>query len=124
MCNSLFFFHNIFTIIKSGSQIPHKKTRRIPKSHTSRKLKQTIMPKYVIEREIPNAGNLTQEQLKSISQTSCGVLQKMGPQIQWHHSYVTGDKIYCVYIAQMKKWLENMLNKVVSQQTQLVKWQL
>ncbi len=57
------------------------------------------MPKYVIEREIPNAGDLTQEQLKSISQTSCGVLQNMGPKIQWHHSYVTGNKIYCVYIA-------------------------
>lgn len=57
------------------------------------------MPKYVIEREIPGAGNLTAEQLKSISQTSCGVLSNMGPSIQWHHSYVTGDKIYCVYIA-------------------------
>ena len=57
------------------------------------------MPKYVIEREIPGAGNLTAEQLKSISQTSCGVLSKMGPQIQWVHSYVTTDKIYCVYIA-------------------------
>lgn len=57
------------------------------------------MPKYVIEREIPGAGQLTPEQLKGISQTSCGVLSKMGPQIQWLQSYVTGDKIYCVYIA-------------------------
>lgn len=57
------------------------------------------MPKYVIEREIPGAGNLTAEQLKGISQTSCGVLNKMGPQIQWVNSYVTADKIYCVYIA-------------------------
>lgn len=57
------------------------------------------MPKYVIEREIPGAGNLTAEQLKGISQTSCGVLEKMGPQIQWVHSYVTGDKIYCIYNA-------------------------
>lgn len=57
------------------------------------------MPKYVIEREIPGAGKLTPDQLKSISQTSCGVLSNMGPQIQWLHSYVTGDKIYCVYIA-------------------------
>lgn len=57
------------------------------------------MPKYVIEREIPGAGNLSGEQLKAISQTSCGVLSNMGPQIQWIHSYVTGDKIYCVYIA-------------------------
>jgi Protein of unknown function (DUF4242) len=57
------------------------------------------MPKYVIEREIPGAGNLTAEQLQGISQTSCGVLQKLGPQIQWVESYVTGDKIYCVYIS-------------------------
>jgi hypothetical protein len=57
------------------------------------------MPKYVIEREIPGAGNLTAEQLKAISQTSCGVLRKMGPQIQWVQSYVTGDKIYCIYNA-------------------------
>jgi hypothetical protein len=56
------------------------------------------MPKYVIEREIPGAGNLSASQLKGISQTSCGVLSKMGPAIQWLHSYVTGDKIYCVYI--------------------------
>ncbi|MGG9971535.1 DUF4242 domain-containing protein [Ferruginibacter sp. SUN002] len=57
------------------------------------------MPKYVIEREIPGAGNLSAEQLKAISQTSCGVLSKMGSQIQWIHSYVTTDKIYCVYLA-------------------------
>jgi Protein of unknown function (DUF4242) len=57
------------------------------------------MPKYVIEREIPGAGDLTPEQLKGISQTSCGVLRKLGPEIQWIHSYVTGDKIYCVYYA-------------------------
>ncbi len=57
------------------------------------------MPKYVIEREIPGAGNLTAEQLKGISQASCGVLSKMGPEIQWVHSYVTADKIYCIYNA-------------------------
>lgn len=57
------------------------------------------MPKYVIEREIPGAGKFTPEQLKAISQTSCNVLTNMGPQIQWVHSYVTDDKIYCVYIA-------------------------
>ena len=61
------------------------------------------MPKYVIEREIPGAGKLTAEQLKGISQTSCGVLSKMGPQIQWVHSYVSEDKIYCVYIAPNKE---------------------
>ncbi|HAF13442.1 MAG TPA: DUF4242 domain-containing protein [Blastocatellia bacterium] len=57
------------------------------------------MPKFLIEREIPGAGSLSQQELQAISQTSCGVLQKMGPQIQWLQSYVTGDKIYCVYIA-------------------------
>jgi hypothetical protein len=57
------------------------------------------MPKFVIEREIPGAGNLTAEQLKGISQTSCGVLSNMGPQIQWIHSYVVDDKIYCIYHA-------------------------
>ena len=57
------------------------------------------MPKYVIERDIPGAGNLTAQELKGISQTSCGVLSNMGPQIQWLQSYVTGDKIYCIYIA-------------------------
>lgn len=57
------------------------------------------MPKYVIEREIPGAGQLTAQQLKGISETSCNVLRNMGPEIQWVHSYVTGDKIYCVYIA-------------------------
>ena len=57
------------------------------------------MPKYVIEREIPGAGKLSPEQLKAISQTSCGVLSKMGPEIQWVHSYVTNDKIYCIYNA-------------------------
>ena len=57
------------------------------------------MPKYVIEREIPGAGKLSAAELHGIAQKSCGVLKDMGPQIQWLHSYVTDDKIYCVYIA-------------------------
>ena len=57
------------------------------------------MPKYVIEREIPGAGKLNAEQLNQISAKSCSVLQKLDPQIQWVQSYVTDDKIYCVYIA-------------------------
>ncbi len=57
------------------------------------------MPKYVIEREIPGAGKLTAEELKGISQKSCGVLRNLGPEINWVHSYVTDDKIYCIYIA-------------------------
>ena len=57
------------------------------------------MPKYVIERNIPGAGKLSAAELKGISQTSCGVLSKLGSEISWLHSYVTDDKIYCVYIA-------------------------
>jgi hypothetical protein len=57
------------------------------------------MPKYIIEREIAGAGKLTPEQLQGVSQKSCGVLNKLGPKIQWLESYVTDDKVYCVYIA-------------------------
>ena len=60
----------------------------------------TKMKTYLIERDIPNAGKLTPDQLKAISQKSCSVLQHMGPQIQWIQSYVTGDKIFCVYKAE------------------------
>ena len=58
-----------------------------------------LMPKYVIEREIPGAGKLSQEELQAISQKSCGVLSKLGPQIQWVESYVMDDRVYCIYIA-------------------------
>lgn len=61
------------------------------------------MPKFIIERELPGAGNLSAKELQSISQTSCSVLREMGPQIQWVQSYVTGDKIYCVYISPSEK---------------------
>jgi hypothetical protein len=57
------------------------------------------MPKFIIEREISGAGNLKPQELQAISQKSCSVLRNLGPQIQWLHSYVTADKIYCVYIA-------------------------
>src|ERR1039457_7222781 len=57
------------------------------------------MPKFVIEREIPGVGNLSDAQLREISQKSVSVLKAMGPEIQWLHSYVTGDKVYCVYLA-------------------------
>ncbi len=63
------------------------------------------MPKYVVEREIAGAGKLSPQELHAISQKSCGVLSKLGPQIQWLHSYVTGDKIYCVYIAPNEEML-------------------
>jgi hypothetical protein len=64
------------------------------------------MPRYVIEREIPNAGKLSPAELQGISQKSCKVLQNLGPQIQWLESYVTNDKLYCVYIAPNKELVE------------------
>jgi Protein of unknown function (DUF4242) len=57
------------------------------------------MPKYVIERDLPSIGNITPDQVLDISQKSCSVLNSLGPRIQWQHSYVTADKIYCIYIA-------------------------
>jgi hypothetical protein len=69
------------------------------------------MRTYVIERNIPGAGDLTAEQLKGISQTSCSVLKEMGPIIEWQHSYVTGDKVYCVYKAENKELIEEHAKK-------------
>ena len=66
----------------------------------SKTKKETTMKTYLIQRDLPGAGKLTGAELKSISQASCGVLKEMGPEIQWIHSYVTGDKLYCVYKAQ------------------------
>lgn len=64
------------------------------------------MPKYIIEREIAGAGNLTPEQLQAVAQKSCGVLRQLGPQIQWVESYVTDDKVYCVYVAPDEKTVQ------------------
>ena len=58
------------------------------------------MPRYVIERDIPGAGKLSPDELRDISRKSCTVLEEMGPKVQWEHSYVTGDKVYCVYHAE------------------------
>ncbi|MDO7786903.1 DUF4242 domain-containing protein [Desulforamulus aquiferis] len=69
------------------------------------------MPKYVIEREIPGAGNLTNQELQAISQKSCGVLNQLGPEIQWVQSYVTDNKIYCVYIAPNEEMVKEHANK-------------
>ncbi len=65
------------------------------------------MPKYLIERNIPNAGSLSAKELQTISQKSCSVLRNMGPEIQWLQSYVTGDKIYCVYIASSEQMIRD-----------------
>jgi hypothetical protein len=61
------------------------------------------MPKFVIERDIPKAGSLSPQELQGVAQKSCSVLRSMGPSIQWVHSYVTGDKVYCIYIAPDEK---------------------
>ena len=73
--------------------------------------KATEMKTYLIEREIPGAGKLTAEQLKAISQTSCTVLREMGPQIQWIQSYVTGNKIYCIYKAENEELIREHAKK-------------
>jgi hypothetical protein len=69
------------------------------------------MPKYVIERELAGAGDLTPEQLQGVAQKSCDVLRAMGPEIQWIHSYVTDDKIYCVYYAQNEQLVRDHAKK-------------
>jgi hypothetical protein len=69
------------------------------------------MPKYVIEREVPGAGKMSGKDLKEMSQKSCDVLRKMGSEIQWIQSYVTDDKIYCVYIAPNEKMVRDHAQK-------------
>jgi hypothetical protein len=73
--------------------------------------KATEMKTYLIEREIPGAGKLTPDQLKGISQTSCNVLKEMGPKIQWIQSYVTGNKIYCIYKAENEELIREHAKK-------------
>jgi hypothetical protein len=72
---------------------------------TTKKTNEPVMKTYLIERDIPGAGKLDAAQLKGISQKSCSVLTEMGPQIQWVHSYVTGDKIFCIYKAENEELL-------------------
>src|SRR5437764_13385819 len=76
------------------------------------------MPKYVIEREIPGAGKLSREQLQAISQKSCGVLNNLGPQIQWVESYVMDDRVYCVYIEANEELIRNTRAKTVFLRTE------
>ncbi len=77
----------------------------------SKNKKETEMKTYLIEREIPDAGKLTAAQLKGISQTSCSVLKEMGPSIKWIHSYVTGNKIYCIYKAENEELIREHAKK-------------
>ncbi|WP_246113174.1 DUF4242 domain-containing protein [Segetibacter aerophilus] len=86
-----------------AQQLTTKKNLKINKS--------TVMKTYVIEREIPNAGKLTAEELKAIAQKSNSVLKEMGPQIEWQQSYVTGNKIYCVYKAPNEELIKEHARK-------------
>jgi hypothetical protein len=72
----------------------------------------TPMPKFVIEREVPGAGNLSDAQLREISQKSLNILKAMGPEIQWLHSYITGDKVYCVYLAPNEATIQEHARRV------------
>jgi len=69
------------------------------------------MPKFVIDRDVPGAGQLSPRQLQAISQKSCGVLRNLGPEIQWLHSYVTDNKLYCVYIAPNEQMIREHANQ-------------
>ncbi len=80
-------------------------TKAQTESANSKTKNETVMKTYLIERQIPGAGKLTADELKTISQTSCNVLKEMGPKIQWIQSYVVGDKIYCVYKAENEELL-------------------
>ena len=80
-------------------------------ANNSQTTKSTTMKTYLIERDIPGAGKLTPEQLKAISKTSCNVLKEMGPQIQWIQSYVTGNKIFCVYKAENEELIREHAKK-------------
>ena len=106
------FTKNHFVLIGlmlfAGLTATAQKTATTDNSKTT---KATEMKTYVIEREIPGAGKLTAEQLKGISQTSCSVLKEMGPKIQWVHSYVTGNKIYCIYKAENEELIREHAKK-------------
>ena len=95
----------ILTIITTNFALgQQKENQAITKNNNT-------MKTYVIERIIPGAGDLTAEQLKGISQTSCTVLKEMGSTIEWQHSYVTGDKVYCIYKAENKELIEEHAKK-------------
>jgi hypothetical protein len=98
----------ITVIILSGFASMAQTKSTTDNSQTS---KSTTMKTYLIERDIPDAGKLTPEQLKAISQKSCSVLRDMGPQIEWVQSYVTGDKIFCVYKAENEELIREHAKK-------------
>ena len=100
MLLAILFFATVKTIAQDATGVNLLKTVNTKEMKT-----------YLIEREIPNAGKLTAEELKAISQTSCGVLKEMGPKIQWIHSYVTGNKVYCIYKAESVELIKEHAKK-------------
>ncbi len=98
----------LIAIILFASFASNAQTTPAPNSQTT---KSTTMKTYLIERDIPDAGKLTPEQLKAISQKSCSVLKDMGPQIEWIQSYVTGNKIFCVYKAENEELIREHAQK-------------
>jgi hypothetical protein len=103
--NAVVFF---FLMISASASA---QTASTTKSENQKTMKTKEMKMYVIEREIPNAGKLTPEELKAISQTSCSVLKEMGPRIEWVHSYVTDNKIFCIYRAENEEALREHARK-------------
>src|SRR5689334_17539564 len=96
----------LFTLFVTHASFAQKTAGTDNSKSTNAKMKT-----YLIERDIPDAGKLTAEQLKAISQTSCKVLKEMGPEIQWVQSYVTGDKIYCIYKAESEELIREHAKK-------------
>jgi hypothetical protein len=97
----------ILLVFVTGTALAQKKST----TKTETVMETPTLKTYLIEREIPGAGKLTSEELKAISQTSCSVLSELGPNIQWLHSYVTEDKIYCVYKATDKELVRKHAEK-------------
>jgi hypothetical protein len=102
---------NRFTLLAFMLFIGYTSIAQKATTDNSKTTKTTEMKTYLIEREIPGAGKLTPEQLKAISQTSCTVLKEMGPKIQWIQSYVTGNKIYCIYKAENAELIKEHAKK-------------
>jgi hypothetical protein len=101
-----FLFIMLFAAYASNAQVASAKSKEKPKNSTT-----PVMKTYVITRDIPNAGKLTAEELKSISQTSCTVLKEMGSSIEWLHSYVTKDQIICIYKAENEELVREHAKK-------------
>ncbi len=101
----------VLLILVMSSTATFAQTASVAKKETKKTMETKKMNTYVIEREIPNAGKLTSPELKGISQTSCSVLKDLGPGIEWVHSYVTDNKIFCIYKAENEEVLREHAKK-------------